>query len=692
MAFMRSLFFSSLFLFVSICSFTANAQGVKDSNGLITIETETPSGTVKVYLPKNFVDGKPVSGTIEVEPKGDKPKAKSKNAEKLKKYTIDIGGKTVLISEGKFTLVPTSEKFKLLLKDDKKQTVQAHNVGLTATSQPGEFAYPEGIKSTGTSQIYGEFDGDTSNTEVKIAGQNCKVLAESPVQVLFEAPKLNGGPKQLQVTENKEQQAAVTVHMVSYALAVGKLNLKRGESTWFQATITGLSFIEKPVPFVVTNLTPGVVILEGGNFQRLMIPKQDANYVKRWSIRSIKTGTFTISTELILPDTAFPGQGLILGQAKKKDPCEEIKKRCDALLVILNQKKAAAKIASDKAIADKALADAAQKTADDLEQAAQDAALLAIPQDKGGSITMDEHTYYLIDNKMRELLAQEAWNDYQAGNMDANGYQDRLKELQGPEALKEIEKQRERLEAQLREAARQARIKADQAKLLAQQAKAKADASQKENLKKQAELTAAQTAYNDCMKQVKIDCDKVLAKIAKDEADRKAKLEAARLAAEKAKQDKIKEENRIKAAAERDRLKKEELKYQLKMIKELDMLGGTGVSEKDIPGIWDWIPEFMESPVTDYATDVAEGVAGGPIPLKIFNAIGEVYKLFGSAFDPCTKFGKDVAIKKLQKKINPVTNKNYEAVEALAFVDKLCNLLRDIRVKMQQVKKLRGGK
>ena len=675
-------------LFVSFfCFFISIAQTETKNNGLITLKTKTPHGSIYTYLPENYVVGKSISGSHFLEGSGNSTKDIQKNTKKLLEYGLQLGNSKFNIKDKVFSAIVTTDQLKISITDTKGKIVQTFNPKLSSQVLPNSFNFPKGIKSEDRSQIIGNFDGDITTTMLYLGGQPAKVLAESPIQTLFKAPKLNTGIHNFKVNEKNKVVAIEKVQLVNYELSAGQLNLKRGQSTHIQANITGLNFLEKPIPLTVTNLTPSVVALQGGNSQTIMVPHQEGAFIKRWNVRSIKTGSFSISTELKLPDTKFPNEGVAINtDFDEKDPCKEIKKSCDELLAYLNAKKVAAKAAKDIADTDRKETDRLKKVADDLEKKANKAENDAIPPDEGATITYEGYTYEIIDHKLLNVLREEAYADYKEGNSNVNQYQDRLKELSGPDALKEMEKKRKELEEKLKKKTKEAREAADAAKEPYNKAKAISDASKKVADEKQAEVDAAQKAYDDCMKIVEEKCDKIKADIAKAEAERIKKEEEARVAAIEAERLRIAEE---KKKAQAEKRKQEALsyrKYLLDNIKELGLIGSAGI--KDVPGLWDWLPDFLENPVGNYVEDVAKT----PIPTDVLKAIGGLYKVVLIYFDPCEPRGNYQTVLRLQKMINPKakTVRKYTEKEAEKKTNDMCKLLKRIKSKSLQLKKAIG--
>lgn len=141
--------------------------------------------------------------------------------------------------------------------------------------------------------------------------------------------------------------------------------------------------------------------------------------------------------------------------------------------------------------------------------------------------------------------------------------------------------------------------------------KAEADAKRAEAERKAAETKAAEEARKA------------------EEARRRAQEEEARrqaqATAEAENRKKLEEENR-RAGIEKDR-------KTLNLMKELGIIDVSKIG--NVPGLWDWLPQLLQTPVGN----LAEEVGGCAIPTDILPALGGLYKIIAAHFDPRTKAG-----------------------------------------------------
>lgn len=363
--------------------------------------------------------------------------------------------------------------------------------------------------------------------------------------------------------------------------------------------------------------------------------------------------------------------------SSKKNPCKDLKKKCDGLLVAW--RKAASKAADlqTEANTERSEANKAETKAGKAEEKTRIAEEAAADEESAYRAKVNDKEFHSNDIAYMELMRADNLAAYQSGNISAGEYQRRAKEITPSKARAERLKNKKRLKKE----AKKARKEADKKRKAADKAKAKADAAQKKATDAKAVSDSAKKAYEDCIKKVKDECDKIKAEQAKAAAEKKkreeaeaiAKAEEARRAAAAQKQKEAKEA--------RAKAKKEHREYLLDNIKKLGLIDSRAMSK--VPGIWDWLPDILETPVSV----LLEQQAGVPIPTDTLKALGGLYGIIGKMLDPCTKAGKEKTIERLQEMINPKTGKKYTWGEALKKTDDMCKLLGELRGKLAALKK-----
>ena len=149
--------------------------------------------------------------------------------------------------------------------------------------------------------IFGPFDGDSSNTTVKVGEQDSPVLAESPRQIVVAAPTNVVGATQIQVKDGSAETTS-PFRNLKIDLTAPKTSLLKGESTELHVQVEGLEGLKTPVPLTLE--AHGVITMVGGLFQPLTIqPSQvgaDGRYSTTRGITGVQAGgweaTATVET------------------------------------------------------------------------------------------------------------------------------------------------------------------------------------------------------------------------------------------------------------------------------------------------------------------------------------------------------------------------------------------------------------
>jgi len=359
-----------------------------------------------------------------------------------------------------------------------------------------------------------------------------------------------------------------------------------------------------------------------------------------------------------------------------KDPCKE---KCQDLLTASNDKDSAAKTAQDAANSAKDTADKlddSAKTAEDAAKKAEDMAKDDIRTDRA---IINGEKFTTADTEYRIKLQGAINAAHKAGKISDKEHERQTKANTNRKARDERLKNL----AKLRKEAKEARDKADAARRKADKARSDADTEQKAADDAKKEADDARSAYNDCVKKAKEECEKIKAAEAKKIADAKV-AEEKRLADIKVAEDARIAAEKKKAAEERDRQKqKEEDERLVKLIKKMKLI------DKEVgkvPGIWDWLPEVAQVPVGMFL----EQQAGVPIPTDVLKALGGLYGLVANIRNPCNDgVGRPRIEARLRKMTNEKTGRLYTEGEAAQEVTNMCNLMNRVKA---NVKALQAGR
>lgn len=268
---------------------------------------ETKEGKIQVFLPP-LTSGVTLSGTVYLEPNGKTSKDSSRNLEALRSNLLKLGDILIKAERGSFNLqIPPSGStgIQLQLQSSTGQLINTQTLPFTTTNIPaGNFSAPAYAVSTDAATIKGSFDGNLANTLITVNGQKAIVLAESPSRIYMKTPGNITGPATIQCNEGGTTQTART-NIISLELSAGKTNLRKGENTQIHIKVVGLEGLSANVPVNITNTSPSVINLEGGNTQQIIInPQKDAVngiFETTRNVQSMLNGSFSVSVNISPP-------------------------------------------------------------------------------------------------------------------------------------------------------------------------------------------------------------------------------------------------------------------------------------------------------------------------------------------------------------------------------------------------------
>lgn len=271
--------------------------------------------------------GDTISGTVVTEPAGKTDRDRAANSDTLDDYEIDIAGNRVDPKQRtlRFVVPAVATAIPLLLKDQSGAETLSGVIPLPGASSNGPEPFrrkngppntqsgprdspePSGpepfrVKSppptvesgpraggnpngpepyrfspANTPKFYtprvaqigkpipvtGPFDGDFSNTRVRLNGQIIEPLAESPHSLIVLNPALGSGTQTLVIRE-RGMETELSVTSLAIRLSVTKTTLMTGESATLTVTVSDLKDLsdrEYPVTCVVSNANPATVSL-----------------------------------------------------------------------------------------------------------------------------------------------------------------------------------------------------------------------------------------------------------------------------------------------------------------------------------------------------------------------------------------------------------------------------------------------
>ena len=288
------------------------------TDGALTIVTlNQPQGRIHVYLPSDMAAGDTISGTVVPDPNGRNDDERNKNADVLFGTVVDINGKGVKAEEGRFTIdVPTDLQQLPISLHDYHQDAKVLPKALPDRVFTPVFWFPKVILTRKPMVITGPFDGDTSNTKVDIGNLRAPVLAETPRQAVVATPSDPTSNTNVRINEDGTITGG-TIRIIQVQLSTPAQTLVRGQSTPLTIKVTGLDGLTDPIPLRVTNLTPNVITLEGGESQIKVINRGNVSageFVVQWKVTSKQPGRFSIGVD------PTPIANIVVPEGFKQDP------------------------------------------------------------------------------------------------------------------------------------------------------------------------------------------------------------------------------------------------------------------------------------------------------------------------------------------------------------------------------------
>lgn len=308
-------FSALLSLFLLVPASITCAQTISSQKGLTTAVFNLQQGIIKVYLPGDIRPGDIISGRIVAEPVGKNAKQTRINLAELNNYSISIYNSKIPIDN-------VNKPFRILIPPDKTKhfLVGLINAAGTVKTEITVPSIPEKATQTTSSgcnipshaltgsplRITGPFDGDASNTKCMLDNKPMEILAESPGACIVYFPSTTGGMHSLSNQENSKPACTKMISGVDMTVSAGKLNLLKGEKTYIDVQVTGLRNLLDTARLTLINKTPDVITLANGNTITVSIPpKPDSSmstYSQRFTVQSIKTGSFTAIADIDLPE------------------------------------------------------------------------------------------------------------------------------------------------------------------------------------------------------------------------------------------------------------------------------------------------------------------------------------------------------------------------------------------------------
>jgi hypothetical protein len=168
-------------------------------------------------------------------------------------------------------------------------------------------------------RIIGPFDGDMANTTCSLNNMPLLVLTESRRECNVQYPIDATGVRLLTVNENNGSQTPACEQKISSVqmnISVGKLDLRKGQKTYINVSITGLQHLPDTAVLTLNNQTTDIVTMLPENNIRIPLAPDSVGtgiFNRRFDVLSLRTGSFTVVVNLDLPDVVYRQQPLQFG-------------------------------------------------------------------------------------------------------------------------------------------------------------------------------------------------------------------------------------------------------------------------------------------------------------------------------------------------------------------------------------------
>ena len=304
----RSVWAVAMVIAASAAARAASISGsIESGPGLHVASFALAAGRIYVNLPDDMAPGDTVSATVNPVPAGTGDSVQTRQRQEMGAYSVELAGQRAPATAGVRTFtVPAGAALPIRLLDERGRPAAEVTAPLRAPSPPpSSYRVPSVGQTGGPVRIAGAFDGDLSNSSVQIAGKPAPPMAESPRQLVVRGPEEPSPPAPIEVRERGRVVASGTYRNVSVRLSAPLTNLLSGQHTTLTVTVSGLETLPETLPVRLSNQSPDVVRMEGGEEQTLCVRPDEVSTTGTWSktrgLTGVRAGGFSIQTEVTEP-------------------------------------------------------------------------------------------------------------------------------------------------------------------------------------------------------------------------------------------------------------------------------------------------------------------------------------------------------------------------------------------------------
>ena len=287
----------------------ASDRGSLNSSPAIHVVTfSLPAGRIYVNLPGDLAAGDTASATVNPVPESAVEGGQERQRRELNGYSVELGGQWAAATAGvrTFTVPAGAISFSIKLFDPRGRLAGEVKPALRSSSlTPSGYVVPSVGQGGGPVRIAGAFDGDLSNSAVRIDGKPAQPMAESPRQLVVRGPEEGAAPAPIEVSERGTVVVSGPYRNVSVRLSAPLTNLLAGQGTTLTVTVSGVEGLEQTLPVRLINQSAGSVRMEGGEEQTLCVRpdevKTDGTWTRTRGLTGVRAGGFGINAELTQP-------------------------------------------------------------------------------------------------------------------------------------------------------------------------------------------------------------------------------------------------------------------------------------------------------------------------------------------------------------------------------------------------------
>jgi hypothetical protein len=254
---------------------------VQSAGGLHTVLFRTDEGVVRVPVAADGAPGDTLSGVVVAEPTGNTPVAREQNLGELNGFVVDANGERQPVRGGRYRwVVPPalrSGRFVVTLRGRDGRVISRTEVPVDAVPAPmtgatatPQYELPTDGQAGQPAVIRGRFNGTLDGVSVSVGGADVPLLATSPRRVVFTTPGDRPGNVPLRLTNNGMVTEGM-MRVIAVQLRTTNPQLLRGQTATMTGIVSGLQGLDSVVTLTLTNRSPTIVRLDGGDVQGVAV-------------------------------------------------------------------------------------------------------------------------------------------------------------------------------------------------------------------------------------------------------------------------------------------------------------------------------------------------------------------------------------------------------------------------------------